>query len=64
METVGEKNKQQKQKNKKQKKPKRKVELVPSSVHYVQLIALLGGLAALIIRTGGRQENRTLLSGV
>lgn len=60
MEIVGEKKKTKKN----QKRPKRKVELVPSSVHYVQLIALLGGLAALIIRTGGRQENRTLLSGV
>lgn len=34
---------------------KMKVELVPSSVHYVQLTAFLGGFTALVIRTRGQQ---------
>lgn len=36
----------------------KKMELVPSSVHYVQLTALLGGLTALVIRTRGQQAKR------
>lgn len=37
------------------KRTKKKVELVPSSVHFVQLAALLGALTALVIRTRGQQ---------
>lgn len=42
----------------KKNRTKKKVELVPSRVRYVQHSALLGGLAALVIRTRGQQAKR------